>query len=391
MKSWERPSSWLLGSVVVLLTVFVILVLGEVGLRFALRQGLVTIVKETNRVISLREYRPQQAITVWPTFRYTMETDGLEAKNVHLAVDADGFIEPSQRYSDPDLTIAFLGGSTTECFYLDEGKRFPNLVAAGLERTHKMRVNALNGGTSGANSLHSINKLINIVAPKKPQVVVLMDAINDLTTLAYFGTYWNADRRGNLTVIEAEIGWSVYLVKMTAKRVVPGYFTMVMLVSDYVNPKVDDEFAFQQQVFNANLQREDDLAALFRQQLKLFVVTARSLGSMPVLMTQANRIENDDPFVRALFQRTRPGLAYDQWVKVYTRFNQEIRNVALEEHITLVDLARAIPHTREYAYDPVHLTERGAEAAAEQILKVLDVTFDFDKAKLSHKFALSPR
>jgi lysophospholipase L1-like esterase len=365
------------------------LVLGEIVLRYALSQGLVISVKETNRVILLREYRPQQATTVQPTLRQLMETDGLEAKNVRFAVDADGFIEPSQRHSDPDFTIAFLGGSTTECLYLDEEKRFPNLVALEIERIHKVKVNALNGGTSGGNSLHSINKLINVVAPKKPQVVVLMHAINDLITLAYFGTYWNADRRGNLAVIEQDMASPTYFMKVTGKRTLPGYFTLAMIAFDYVNPKVDDEFASQQHVFNANLQREDDLTALFRRQLKLFIATARSLGSMPVLMTQANRIENDDPFVRALFQRTRPGLDYDRWVRVYARFNQEIRNVAKEEQIPLVDLAKSIPQTKEYAYDPVHLTERGSQVVAEQIVNMLNETVDFEKVKVSHKFALS--
>jgi hypothetical protein len=199
-----------------------------------------------------------------------------------------------------------------------------------------------------------------------------MHAINDLTTLAYFGSYWNADRRGNLVVIENGEGSFSYMLKVLAKRYVPGYFTMAMVVSDYLNPKVDDEFVFDRQVFNANLQREDELVALFHQQLVLFVYATRAIGATPVFMTQANRIERDDPFVRDLFRRTRPGLDYDRWAKVYARFNEEIRRVAALEHIDLVDLARTIPGTKEYAYDPVHLTEAGSVAVAEEIVKILD-------------------
>jgi lysophospholipase L1-like esterase len=370
--SLEKEKAWVFATIVAAFTILIIVVCGEIGLRFVLRQGLVTAIQPTNRYIFLREYRPDQVLEIRPTFRYVSESDGLTAKRVRLTVDGDGFIGSAQRHEKPDVTIAFLGGSTTECLYLDEDKRFPSLVASLLGERRGWRVHAINAGTSGGNSLHSINKLINVVAPKSPQVVLFMHAINDLTTLAYFGSYWNADRRGNLVVIENGEGSFSYMLKVLAKRYVPGYFTMAMVVSDYLNPKVDDEFVFDRQVFNANLQREDELVALFHQQLVLFVYATRAIGATPVFMTQANRIERDDPFVRDLFRRTRPGLDYDRWAKVYARFNEEIRRVAALEHIDLVDLARTIPGTKEYAYDPVHLTEAGSVAVAEEIVKILD-------------------
>ena len=89
------------------------------------------------------------------------------------------------------------------------------------------------------------------------------------------------------------------------------------------------------------------------------------------------------PFVRDLFRRTRPGLDYDRWAKVYARFNEEIRRVAGLERISLVDLAKAIPGTREYAYDPVHLTERGSIAAASEIVKILDRVMPDTKRQMS--------
>jgi len=368
----EKGKAWLFAIIVAGFTILIIVVCGEIGLRFVLAQGLVTAIQPTNRYIFLREYRPDQVLEIQPTYRYVSESDGLTAKKVRLTVDGDGFIGSAQRYETHDITIAFLGGSTTECLYLDEDKRFPSLVASLLGERRGLRVHAINAGTSGGNSLHSINKLINVVAPKNPQVVVFMEAINDLTTLAYFGSYWNADRRGNLVVIETGEGSFSYMLKVLAKRYVPGYFTMAMVVSDYFNPKVDDEFVFDRQVFNANLQREEELVALFHQQLVLFVYATRAIGATPVLMTQANRIESDDPFVRDLFRGTRPGLDYDRWAKVYARFNEEIRRVAVLEHISLVDLAKAIPGTKEYAYDPVHLTERGSIAAAGETVKILD-------------------
>ena len=53
------------------------------------------------------------------------------------------------------------------------------------------RINSYNGGMSGNNSLNVIDLLINKVIPLKPDVVVFMENINDLSTLLYEGTYWS--------------------------------------------------------------------------------------------------------------------------------------------------------------------------------------------------------
>ena len=47
-------------------------------------------------------------------------SDSLAQKPYVLRVDRQGFIMPSKIHDHPDLTIAFLGGSTTECIYVDE-------------------------------------------------------------------------------------------------------------------------------------------------------------------------------------------------------------------------------------------------------------------------------
>jgi len=84
-----------------------------------------------------------------------------------------------------------LGGSTTECVYVDEDNRFPYLVGRLLERQTHLKVNSYNAGRSGNNTLHCINVLINKVVNLEPDIVVLMENINDLAILMYDKTYWN--------------------------------------------------------------------------------------------------------------------------------------------------------------------------------------------------------
>src|SRR4030042_516486 len=91
----------------------------------------------------------------------------------------------------PDLPIDFFGGSTTECVYVDEDNRVPYLAGRLLERQTHLKVNSYNAGRSGNDTLHCINVLMNKVVNLKPDLVVLMENINDLAILMYDKTYWN--------------------------------------------------------------------------------------------------------------------------------------------------------------------------------------------------------
>src|SRR5215471_6621118 len=81
---------------------------------------------------------------------------------VRLRTDARSYIRPSFQYNDPDATVAFLGGSTTECAAVQENIRFPALVSVLLAQ-QGLKVNTLNAGRGG-NALHdALNNLLNHV------------------------------------------------------------------------------------------------------------------------------------------------------------------------------------------------------------------------------------
>ena len=145
------------------------------------------------RYIKLREFNPLYRDVLVPNQEAMRISDGLVQKPYVLRVDRQGFIMPAKIHDHPDLTIAFLGGSTTECAYVDEANRFPYLVGRLLERQTHLKVNSYNAGRSGNNTLHCLNILLNKVVNLKPDIVVLMENINDLAILMYEKTYWNTN------------------------------------------------------------------------------------------------------------------------------------------------------------------------------------------------------
>jgi hypothetical protein len=72
----------------------------------------------------------------------------LEPPKVRFRTDARGYIEPTRQVADPEFTLAFQGGSTTECLVVQEDLRWPNQVAVQLEPLG-FRVDALNAGRAG--------------------------------------------------------------------------------------------------------------------------------------------------------------------------------------------------------------------------------------------------
>lgn len=107
---------------------------------------------------------------------------------VRFRTNERSYILPVGQHEQPQATVAFLGGSTTECLAVDEPLRFPALVSSLLAERGLM-VNSLNAGVSG-NTLHdSLNILVNHVVEDHPDYVVVMNVTNDVGVLDAQGDY----------------------------------------------------------------------------------------------------------------------------------------------------------------------------------------------------------
>ena len=85
-------------------------------------------------------------------------------------------------------------------------------------------------------------------------------------------------------------------------------------------------------------------------------------GVEPILMTQFNRINLDDELFNS---NNYPISEKEKYILNYIRLNEVIREVSASRQIDLIDLAKLIPSSSKYMYDPVHLNENGSILAAE--------------------------
>jgi hypothetical protein len=332
---------------------------------------------EYGRYVRLREFMPNLSYSAIPTAEYLSIKDGLKAKSYLFRTDSEGFIEPSRRFDDPDLVLAFLGGSTTECYYVDEWNRFPALTGKLLGGKLDKKVNSYNCGRGGNNTLHSINILINKIIPLKPDFVIMSHSISDLITLTYDKSYWN-DNPTRSALVSAYKNKNIYSLSewlINARTVfVPGIYHFIEHVKE-TGPR--DEFSH---IRGTKVILDEKTAGKeFKLNLQLFVNICKARKITPVLATEASRlkINPDDVVYSHLSGAIELNIEYLRIYSAALYFDNIIREVGRENDIPVIDLAKLIPKTNEYIYDAYHFNNKGSKLAAEIITKEL---YDFIQA-----------
>jgi len=344
----------------------------ESGEQQARRQTALAQVAHEGRFIRLRELPPNQDLVMRPSASALEKADNLDDRQVRVRTDAGGFLLPVSGGIKPEVKIVFLGGSTTECYWVQETQRFVHRVGVQLSEQSRQPVATYNAGVSGNHSMHSINSLINKMLPLHPDYAVLMHAINDLVVLLYTGTYWNDHPSRSLvgslqTAHAGQPEGPSFIVFPRAAR----WLRQVLS-----QPSLGPRLRFEWSGYQGKKISVDERAVIgsFRRSIRLFVAVCNSQGVQPVLMTQASRLsENPDDFTRAIIggRWEQNGVSYEQFQGIYAELNEVVREVGRDTETEVIDLARIVPVELEYFYDPVHLNEHGCELAADAITKQL--------------------
>lgn len=333
-----------------------------------------TVPPTIERYIRLMEVPPRTIIHATPAGRFLANRDSLVQREYVFRTDDNGFIMPSKIHDSPDVVIAFLGGSTTECAWMDENERFPYLAGRLLEKETGLKINSYNAAMSGANSLHDINILLNKVMPLKPDIVIMMENINDLVILIRENSHFNSNPgRSLIGVMNIATKPSIRGVwRQIRDLTVPHVYQRAnSIIHEIRHPEPVDDFKDTRTkkivIDQPHILRE------FRMNLQTYIAICKARNVVPVLMTQENRIKTnpDKLVVKSLRLFRNQDTNYEEGKDIYDRMNQAIRDVGVENGVTVIDLAAQIPQEKEYMYDLVHFNGFGSRTAAGIISKEL--------------------
>lgn len=263
---------------------------------------------------------------------------------VRFRTDARGYILPSRRFSPPDFTVAFVGGSTTECSAVREDARFHAVVSTLLEK-RGLKVDALNAGRSG-NTIHDgLNNLVNHIADDRPDVVVVMHVANDAGLLAKGIGY--ARHAGVQPGVRA--GARGLLQEVSAQSALVGLVRRVTTVSQAVRNLAK----FDERVVGADGKAADP--GPYEARLRAFVRVCKAFGIVPVVVTEP---------LASIRNALTPDWAHPHTSEI---FNHVAREVARTEQAVLVDLARHLAQDvpdwnkpMAVFYDGMHVTDAGS-------------------------------
>lgn len=268
-----------------------------------------------NRVIRLKEWGCNKSTTKKPAESQILNaTQALESKNYILNTDSNGFIingitsNRGNRYKN----LVLLGDSFVESLFVDEDKR----INAVIENRF-IDCNVLNGGYSGATSLHLLNVINNKVIPLNPDFVVFFVPTNDQRIKAVDNGYWNKDQRLS-SVIPSGKG--------------------AELVDDY--PKTS---------FSSSVEK----------MLEVIHFTLNTYGIKHCFATTPHRQkldEKDEWFKLKSLNLKNYGAKVTQRKQV----NSVCRAFCLEKKIALIDLETELSEFNHYFYDDLHLTNQSS-------------------------------
>ena len=327
------------------------------------------------RYLVMREWRRNTDYQFSPSPERKRHADGGLHEIYQLATDKDGFIEPARRHQQPDLSIVFLGGSTTECMYVAHDNRFPYLAARKLEQALGLKINGINAALSGNNSMHSLLLLLGKVVPLRPDFVVLMHGINDIGALTTERTYWSTS--GSLRLLEEERISVGDAGKVLVRSLIPYTTEQLQRGTKALRELFRVRRAQAQTPKPAEgPDRRAEMGRDFESSLRSFVRVASAWGITPVLMTQVfveptSATERSGAFVNRE-QLGGAGARPGSQPSLLDDFNAITREVARSEAVPLIDLARARDWRFGDVYDAVHFTDEGSKKVAEVVATALE-------------------
>ncbi len=273
------------------------------------------------------------------------------------------------------LTIIAVGGSTTECFYLSDGKSWPEQLGKELAGSfHPVWVN--NAGMDGQSTFAHQILMSDYIVKLKPRVVLFLTGLNDmgLTSANRFDSLLT-DNIGRPLPAKLLV-WAASKSRVFAllqnfllyeKAIKAG------LVHAQLDLKTMKTAHVSKERLAALLKEHSAGAKAYAKRLEGLISLSRAHGIEPILITQPLLCgKGRDPSTGANLELLEAGPEFGncaaEW-DVLQLYNDQTRELGARLHVTVVDLADQMPKDSRYYYDTAHYTAEGAKKVADIVYR----------------------
>ena len=269
------------------------------------------------------------------------------------------------------LTLVAVGGSTTECFYLSDGKDWPSRLAENLRPDFDwLWVN--NAGLDGQSTFGHLLLTREYLLRLQPKVTIYLAGVNEMFTdvpREYDEMAWNpAATIANHSELAATL---LNLYRYARTSGIEDLGTMPKPVALRDRPEARTDPAKARRLWA----EQEPRVEAYRDRLERLVRMNRERGIDPVLMTQPSllggvdrRTGIDTRAIQVEIWETVDGAF--AW-RLLDRYNDVTRAVGAEMDVLVIDVARELPKDSTYFYDFFHFTNEGASRVGEIAARAL--------------------
>ena len=279
--------------------------------------------------------------------------------------------EPPEDW-DSWTTIVCVGGSTTQCFELDDSRTWPAQLQRHLREVHP-RIWVGNGGLGGHGTRGHLVFMDEVIDAIRPDIALFLVGANEMET--YNGM--DPGRQAGLGTFQPNLGWWLFC----NSRIIQIVYSLKKSLIDEV-PVQGTPWAqgyTPVPLEGPEAPTPDDLHELMvdpdytRNNLRKLIEKAGAMGVTPVFLTQPLAFD-DTEYWRGIFgeflwkiEKPDHVLSAATLWRMLDTINQDVRDVCAEEGVACYDLASAIPHDLVYFYDGGHLNDAGAALVADSV------------------------
>ena len=275
---------------------------------------------------------------------------------------------------DEATTIITIGGSTTQCFFLDDSRTWPAVLEKQLQDNgHDAWVG--NAGQAGHSTIGHVAMVDGPIAKIRPDYVLFLVGVNDLSVSLRPQWHWDESMSESLLgsarsdglnwlLDHSRLAYRLHLAKQVhfdGSTVRSKSFSVPLPTEpatgdEYIPVPGDDRILTSLPLFRRNVER--------------LISVVRSIGATPVFLTQPLLIEDSPQWagVRARstwMKKEKVHLTGDGYARLLDRFNEVLLDICAHRDAPCLDLAGLVPHSTDYYYDLVHYNDAGAKLIGE--------------------------
>ncbi|MBU2615808.1 MAG: SGNH/GDSL hydrolase family protein [Nanoarchaeota archaeon] len=323
---------------------------------------------------------------VWPpNFGYVFNPDssifnGISGES-HFTINNLGYRGDEIKNQDDEYRILIVGGSTSECLYLDNNETWPYLLMRKLGKTiDDKKVVTMNIGKSGHGLRNNLLALKYLPDYYEPDLIIILTGANDVLYKLSRKDSWQPFNESEFDNTESYTfsASSVYTLKSTI-------IYKIYKVIDLKFKKIEPQDGIGETLVENRLKRQNaenwineipDLTLTledYEKNLERVIELSKEKNSSLIFMTQPylwkdNMTREEDA---SLWMTYDFGDNYYP-TKTMIYFMDEFNKITLKvcennKGVFCIDLEKKVPKTLDYTYDDMHFNENGANFVAEEI------------------------